>query len=186
MELRGLKKDNYNICNDNGMTDLEELFRKHYVSMVFYALRIVSDKALAEDMVQDLFSRLVMRRDKLRLDRNAKYFLFTSLRNAIIDYKRKFSYISDEPIADSPDDFSLEDSIFEMELYEQLYEAIKTLPEKCRRVMEMRLEGNDEHDIAMELGISYETVRAHVKHAKEKLRAKLKNSVAMTLLIMSL
>ena len=80
------------------MTNMEKLFREHYVSMVFYALKTVKDKNIAEDIVQDVFIRLIQRRDTLQLESNAKYLLFISLRNAIIDHQRKASHHFQESI----------------------------------------------------------------------------------------
>lgn len=130
--MKRLEKDNYTMNNDSGMTNMEKLFREHYVSMVFYAIKTVKDKNIAEDIVQDIFIRLIQRRDTLQLESNAKYLLFISLRNAVIDHQRKASHHFQESIVDSPDDFSLEESMFEIELYKQLYDAIKILPTKCQ------------------------------------------------------
>ena len=52
--MKRLEKDNYTMNNDSGMTNMEKLFREHYVSMVFYALKTVKDKNIAEDIVQDV------------------------------------------------------------------------------------------------------------------------------------
>ena len=181
--MKRLEKDIYTMNNDFGMTNMEKLFREHYVSMVFYALKTVKDKNIAEDIVQDVFIRLIQRRDTLQLESNAKYLLFISLRNAIIDHQRKASHHFQESIVDTPDDFSLEESMFEIELYKQLYDAIKILPTKCRKVIEMRLEGKDEHAIAAELDISYETVRTHIKNATKKLRDKFGDTHVMSIFL---
>ena len=53
--MKRLENYNYTINNDSGMTNMEKLFREHYVSMVFYALKTVKDKNIAEDIVQDVF-----------------------------------------------------------------------------------------------------------------------------------
>lgn len=47
----------------------------------------------------------------------------------------------------------------------------------------MRLEGKDEHAIAEELNISYETVRTHIKNATKKLREKFGDTYVMTLFL---
>lgn len=175
----------YKILADSGMADVEMLFRKYYAPMVLYALKAVKDKDVAEDVVQDVFSRIIQKGDHLTLGERASYLLFTSLRNAVIDYQRRSARHYEEPMADAPDEFSIEDSIFEIELYQQLYDAIKSLPAKNRRVLELRLEGMDEHAIAEELGISYETVRSHIKHATERLRTKLGTSYLVILVLLS-
>ena len=90
--MKRLEKDIYTMNNDSGMTNMEKLFREHYVSMVFYALKTVKDKNIAEDIVQDVFIRLIQRRDTLQLESNAKYLLFISLRNAVNDHQRKASH----------------------------------------------------------------------------------------------
>lgn len=67
---------------------------------------------------------------------------------------------------------SVEEVIFEVELYARLNEAIDHLPRKCADVLRLKMEGLDDCEIAEKLGIQYETVRSHVKRGVGILRGK--------------
>ena len=53
-----------------------------------YALKLLRDTALAEDLVQDVFERLWLKRENVEFEK-AKSYLFRSTYNGMIDWSRK-------------------------------------------------------------------------------------------------
>lgn len=160
---------------DSAAYDL--LFRKYYASMVLYADRILKNKSESEDLVVDLFYSLWNKRAQLSTVKGEQGYIFTLLRNKVIDllrYKKRFHL---EELRDFILEESIEETIFEMELYTQLNEAIKGLPEKCAKVLQLKMEGLDDHEIAEKIGIQYETVRSHSKRGLALLRAKFDKTI---------
>jgi RNA polymerase sigma-70 factor (ECF subfamily) len=67
----------YNACVD-GFSD----------GVYAYALKLLRDSALAEDLVQDVFERLWLKRENVEFEK-AKSYLFRSTYNGMIDWSRK-------------------------------------------------------------------------------------------------
>lgn len=63
--------------------------------------------------------------------------------------------------------------MMEQEVYRELYTAIHKLPNKCRDIFLMKLGGQDNQKIALELGISEETVRSQLRRGRELLQKQL-------------
>lgn len=64
--------------------------------------------------------------------------------------------------------------LLDKELAEKLDEAIAALPLECRTVFELsRFAGKKHAEIALELGISVNTVKYHIKHALQMLNERL-------------
>ena len=162
--------------------DISGLFRAWYVPMVLYATRFVDGRAAAEDAVQDVFVRLVSIHDRIDAQRDTKSLLFTMLHHHLVDQFRREGKMQRTKLTEALLEESPEQTLVEMELYQRLCEAIDTLPRKNAEVMRMKMEGLDDHEIAQRLGISYETVRSHVKHGVVALRGKLSDPKLLLLL----
>ncbi|MBR1463237.1 MAG: sigma-70 family RNA polymerase sigma factor [Prevotella sp.] len=153
-------------------TDFDALFRMYYAPMVLFATRMVKEKETAEDMVQEVFMQLLSRKDSISVKRNMRNYLITILHNRIIDLMRRNKNLPTERINEQTMEETVEETAFEVDLYARLYEEIEKLPVKNAQVMKLKMEGKDNHEIADILGIKYETVRSHVKHAISSLRNK--------------
>ena len=62
------------------------------------------------------------------------------------------------------------DDLVQEEVYRELYLLAKGLPDKCRRVFELSVEGKKNDEIADILGISVLTVKAHKQKALRYLK----------------
>ena len=150
----------------------DQLFRKYYASMVLYADRMLKSKSESEDLVVDLFCSLWNKRSQLYEVKSEQGYIFTLLRNKVIDLLRYKKRFQQEELMDFVSEESIEETIFEVELYVQLREAIENLPKKCAEVLRLKMEALDDHEIAKRLGIQYETVRRHTKRGVVLLREK--------------
>lgn len=169
-------------------TDFETTFRQLYAPMVLYAYRLCQDKAEAEDVVQDVFCKYLQSGGKhLNKNReaetikNAKGYLFTLLHNAVIDRLRRGQRYQTVDIKDEYSEETTEKALFEIELYEQLYKEIESLPAKNAEVMRLKLQGKSDREIAEMQGIKYETVRSHIKYGISILRKKFDKDLLLLL-----
>ncbi len=66
------------------------LFHFYYSGLVLLSFRLVGDKDVAEDIVQDFFLRLWANRKNLVIKQSIKSYFFTSIKNKSLDFlKRK-------------------------------------------------------------------------------------------------
>ena len=150
----------------------DSLFRQFYAPMVLYADSRLNNREQAEDVVQEVFSKLLESDFSIADTQKIRNYLFAVLKNKIIDIFRYNQRHQRGELLDSPSDESIEESIFELELYERLYEEVKTLPVKISEAMQLRMQGYDDHEIAEMQNINYNTVRSRIHKGIELLRGK--------------
>lgn len=141
---------------------VEDLFNTYYIQLVLYVLRIVGIRSVAEDIVQDSFLKILEQRQDT--DINIRY-LYVSVRNQAFNYlrdtKRLTSEIPENDLFDT--DVDVEAELQYVRQLQQIYTAIEMLPAACRQVFkEVYLEKRKYADVAVELGVSVNTVRSHM------------------------
>ena len=121
-----------------------------------------------DDLVQETYSRLLREKEAGRL-RYAKAFLFTAARNAALDLFRRRRATRMETVTDfralslleEPPDVA--QTVNRQQELEILTEAVRALPERCRGVIMLRyIDGLSYKEIAVQLGISPQTVKGHI------------------------
>ena len=148
-------------------SDFEILFRTHFRSAVLVSQLIVSSKEVAEDIVQDVFIRMWDGCEAGAL-RSPVQFLYSSVRNASVDYVRAHSIHVSEHIQnlDIPDSAAGDITAEELEYannLRKLINAIDELPERARDVVKMVcLDKYSYSDTASKLGMSVSTVKTHM------------------------
>ena len=166
---------------------LEILFRTYFHPLYIQAYKFVLNKEVAEELVQDVFTGLWEKREKIQVERNIKAYLFTATKNRSLNYlrtsfaKQQFiGKVPERPIEEN------EGEVKELELL--LEEAIGSLPEKCGTIFRLsRFSDMTYDEIADHLGISKDTVKSQIKTALSRIRAFLgKHWEAMVLLMGSL
>lgn len=146
---------------------LESLFRTYYSPLCDFAARYVGDGARAEELVQDLFADLWVRRQTLHVHKSVRAYLFAAVRNRALNVRRRDAmesdWAQDEAIADirtlhpawEPADAAVERD----ELRARLDAALAALPERCRLVMHLRWREQMPYaEIASVMGISVKGV----------------------------
>ncbi len=143
------------------------------------AVQITKEPFLAEEVVQEVFTRLWLHRDKVDTEGNLWVFLYVVAKRLSINKLRsvKRAKVAHDGLAQQVTDVadSFEERIFYQELVNLLNLTIADLPEKQRQVIEMsRNEGLTHQQIAERLGISANTVNNHITRALKQLKTKLK------------
>ncbi|MDE6330531.1 MAG: RNA polymerase sigma-70 factor [Muribaculaceae bacterium] len=147
--------------------EFEIYFRKLYLPLGMYALRIVEDDDVAEDMVQEAFVKTWKQLDGGREIANFRAFIYKCVRNECLAYISKEGNMVGEDlipeVADEEIDTSFRDA--------RIWRAIDDLPEKCREIFLMsKRDGYSNEEIAEELGISIKTVKNQMTKAFSRLR----------------
>lgn len=148
------------------------LFNEFYAPLVLYARRFVVNQDAAEDIVQEFFCHLWEERKNLVGIKVFKAYLYRSVRNRSLNYLRdKHSVSIGDYKFSSGDDFL--NDMMEEEIYNRLYKAVNQLPEKCRQIFMLKLEGKSNQEIAITLQVTEETVRSQLRRGRELLQKSL-------------
>lgn len=136
--------------------EFEIFFRKLYLPLGMYALRIVDNADIAEDLVQDAFTKAWLYIENGGEIENFSPFMYRTVRNICLSYLRDRQEMLDESnipeVREEAIDTSFRDA--------RIWRAIDGLPEKCREVFLMsKRDGLANEEIAEELGISIKTVK---------------------------
>lgn len=153
---------------------LEAIFMKHYKEWCLLSFGYLENEAEAEDVVQDVFVKLLLR-DGLNEILDLKNYVHVAVRNMsltrvkALKKERKTRLIS----VSTP---SFESDIIKAEIEEDIRKRIEALPGQSKRVFKLCvLEGQKYVSAASDLGISVNTVKYHLKKSFKILRLNLRN-----------
>ena len=151
-------------------------FEEYYQILGLFAFKYVKDKDTAEDIINDIILELYSRKLQFENIVALKTYLFLSIKNRSLNYLRHHQstqrYLSLTE-AEEERDFFL-DNIIEEEVYFLLKKAICKLPEPIRQIYELSLQGLSNEEIARQLDLTIDSVKAYKKRGKQVLKKRLK------------
>ena len=161
---------------DRHIANAEDLYRNVYEHffgiLALYAYKFVNDKEAAADLVQTVFTKLWPQRANFTNENTLRAYLYTSVRNAALDYlkhhRRNSSLTPEEQQIPSSED--QEEALIRAELSRQLAQHIESLPYKARRILKMSLRGHSYQAIGEALKITISTVHSQRVRAVKLLR----------------
>jgi len=146
----------------------KEEVQPHEASLRSYLRNLFPSLPDIDDYVQESYARLIRAKELGRIS-YVKAFLFTTARNAALDFFRRRKVVRIDGVANLEDLFVTEDrpsvaeSVSKQQELDLLAEAVRTLPDRCRQVLTLRLlYGLSQNEIAVDLGISTHTVKAQL------------------------
>ena len=152
------------------------LFDQYRDRVFSIAWRITGVRSVAEDVVQEVFIKLWINREKLPEVENFNAYLNTVIRNHIFNNLRRIAYeqtFLEELIKQgllNTHDFS--DPVLYNELQNLVHKAIKQLLPQQKRVFQLsRVEGLTHAQIASTLNISRSTVKGHMVTALRSIKS---------------
>lgn len=156
------------------------IFNYYYSGLCVYAKKIVENIESAEDIVQEFFVNLWIKAPYLTIESSLKTYLFVSVKNASMDYKKHKQVKEKFRLAmmhnmeeDENENFN---KFVESELRDAIDKSLEKLPPKCKEIFVLsRFEGKSNQEIADDLGISKRTVELQISNALKVLRVELKN-----------
>ena len=155
----------------------DAIFRAWYAPLVRAADAVVRERAVAEEIVQDVMLELWRRRERLDAAGSPQAYLFQATRNRALNHLRHLrvaergaAHVAVEESRDPPAPAQLVAA--EMEAAVRV--AISGLTPRCREVYELsRVHGLRYADIASTLGVSVKAVEAQMGKALKALRESL-------------
>lgn len=152
------------------------LYRQYWETLFVTAAKVLRSKEEAADVVQDVFLSLWGRKETLQITGSVAAYLQTSVRYKAIHYieknitRRDYLTVLLE-VGASISSANPETQIQFKQLQQLVQETIANMPPKMREVYQLsRKEELTHSEIAEKLGISPETVKKHIQHAKQVLK----------------
>jgi len=151
-----------------------DLFEQHYEALCRFVFPVVKDKDAAEDIVQDVFVKIWIRRQELEIQTSYKAYLFKAVMFRALDYLRKqksaeklkgeLKIVYDQSL--QTDDCILE----KKELIAAIEAGINKMPENMRVIFQLsRYSSLKNREIAEQLNVSIKTVESNVTKALKQL-----------------
>lgn len=166
---------------DGDVSAFETLYRRHNDALYRYLFRLCRNPAAAEDIFQEVWTKIIRARDKYRPTAKFTTFLYHVAHNCFIDYVRrnkrhgKTSDVEPDTQADASDQ---PDDLAEKAIARRRLEAaLRDLPDEQRDVFLLHEEAGLSLDqIASVTDCKRETSKSRLRYAIRKLRAAIVDS----------
>ena len=166
--------------------DGEEFVRANIGWMLALAERLLRDRGLAEDVVQESFVRALRKLDEFEGRSSLESWLHRITVNTALSKLRQLKRLAEQSIDEHLPEFdrfdcrvepswphlaSVEDIIESDDLRRRVYETIGALPDSYRVVLQLRdIEEYDTREVAMLLEISESNVKVRLHRARAALK----------------
>lgn len=145
----------------------------HRDELLAFASSRLGDSCLAEDIVQDVFLRLLST-DKMITEVTLPALVYTITRNLINDYYRRHTTYEqyEHYIKGVCSEVMTMESVFSaFEIMERLERGLVRLPENCREIYRLHIYGGMKvGEISRELGEGYKSVEHRLGTARKVMR----------------
>lgn len=156
----------------------ELIFESHAKALWAEAYRLLRDSQDAKDIVQDLIIEIWEKRSLSNVQTNVRSYLFQSLRYKCYRHIKTRSAEDTKKNAWSFCQDLAEKAELKMEkdeLRRSIIAAIKSLPMQSSNIMtQVYIEGKKRKEVALDLGLSINTINVHIHTALKKLNERLK------------
>ena len=174
--------------NEGDASAFEELVRRYQRPVYNFILRSVRRRERADELMQDVFMKVVQRAGDFKGNSKFSTWLYTIARNLCIDHSRKMVFRRhkslDAPGRSSPgeegptlldrtasDDPDVDRAAIAKDLQRRIAEAVEELPEDQREVFLLRqVEGLAFKEIAAVVGVPENTVKSRMRYALGRLQ----------------
>lgn len=158
----------------------DALYRRQRGMLYRYILRSVRDRASADELFQETWSRLIASRARYRVEAKFSTWLLQIAHNLIVDsFRRARPQAGAEETEtvfrelDSPESERPDQVLGEFEQRRRLQIVLDALPDAQREAFLLRVEGGlGLEEIATVTGAGHETVKSRLRYALAKIREK--------------
>lgn len=158
----------------------EALYARHRGTLYRFLMRNCRDRASADELFQETWSRVVAARERYRPEAKFSTWMLQIAHNLWIDTIRRHRPQAGEEeteyvfrTLDAPDSEQPERVLSEFEQRRRLQRALEDLPDEQRTAFLLRMEnGMGLEEIAEVTGAGQETVKSRLRYAFAKIRAR--------------
>jgi RNA polymerase sigma-70 factor (ECF subfamily) len=154
-----------NICR---YSEFKSVYNDNYSRLCVYAVGIVNDDAVAEDIVQEFFIKLWQNRKSTTISDSLKSYCYQSVKNRCISHLRKQKFNTE--YIESQNDIGINifqnNSLEYKELKLAFDNCLNSIPPRCKQIFTLsRLEDFSQKKISENLGISINTIKVQMGRA---------------------
>lgn len=167
---------------DGNEAAYKELYMRYWDRIYSTALMFTKSPQMAEDIAQDVFAAIWLKKEKLREVIRFDSYLFITARNLIFDRLRQKTFTSSYELSliryfqDKADDPFEKMALKEMEI--AVHNGIDHLPKLQQTAFRLsRFQGLNHQEIAERMGISKQNVKSNIVRAISNLRKRLSATV---------
>ena len=171
-----------------------ELVSRYGDKIFRLAMRITKSPQIAEEVLQNVFVKLVEKLGMFRGESKLSTWIYTISTNecfryirtrnnrnlkdiSVDEYNDKNKGMSSDVLQIKDDDYNPEDKAINMERVKMLDKAVNELAEDYRTVFQLRdIEGLTNKEVAEVLGLSLSAVKSRILRARTQIKNKLSNS----------
>lgn len=158
----------------------EGLVKRYQQRLLAFCRRILNDEFLAEEVVQDSLFKIYTTIERIDTSRRFSVYVFEIAKNRAISVLRsQRKNVSLEDIVLASEDATFYEQIAQSEDTQKVRQAINKLNDNYRKVINLYyLQDLSYEEIQKVLKIPLNTVRTHLRRAREALRKVLENEIS--------
>ena len=158
--------------SEQAFSKIYDLYSKPLYRNILY---LVKDEDIAQEILQDLFLKLWLKRERIDPEKKWLSYLYESANRMVIDHFRKVAKdqrMINHLILTTVDHVTnAEDKLIDKETHALLAKAIEHLPPQRKLVFKLcKMEGKSHKEVAELLGISTHTISNQIKAANKSLK----------------
>lgn len=165
-------------CQNGNKESFNELVKFYYPFVLKFLMKLVCNKNITEDLVQETFIKIIKNIDNFDINGKASFntYLISIAKHTYIDYLRKnnkeLQEIDIEKIPDKTDSYK---KYFINENYNLMLEKIENLPLYQKEAIKLKyIEGYTLKEIAKIQKVESKTVKSRLFEGRKKLKENMK------------
>ncbi len=162
-----------NLIANGNPSAFREVYDKYSKNMFHYAFKILNNKEVCEDIIQNIFGDLWSKRKDTSI-KNLKAYLFQCVKFQIFNYIRNRKISNEDLTRLNLIDVSMNISLKMeyLELEELIINIVENqLPNRCKQIFVLsRFEHKSNKEIANELGITIQAVKNQISKGIQKIK----------------
>lgn len=157
----------------------QKIYFNHYRFLYNYCRKYTTDTSLVEDIIQDLFVTILVRKDQLSDTDNIRLYLFRSIRRRLFKALNAKEFKVTDLFDLANPEFHFDDGIEpnygedeeQNKTLKMLFKSVNNLAARQKEIVYLKyFSGLNNKEIADVLGVSYQTVRNTLCNALRNIR----------------
>lgn len=162
-------------------------YERYFTALKYFAMHYLGDEDVVLDLLQDFFLKLWEKRETFRNEDTFRVYLYRGVRNNCLTYIRDKKRAEKRLEGYAPEEIEEDfvSHVIEAEVFSLINQVFEELPESCKKVYRLSLEGKSHQEIADELHIAINTIKRHKNNANHYIRERLEKLLVLMILLSS-